>query len=375
MTFKTFDEWEKWNKGIRLSHDRMTSFTAENAEVNQDAIDQLIVNEIISEVVDATNKIFNEHLKKHGISATSIRSDEIVADVRKWLYDDLKPMVEPKAKREPKTKNRTNCRCKLGIWKKLVIAEEIVDKFLDLFEEAADCVMSNQEAGYDITDEDREDIATMTRSKLRKVLGPTTTAKEETKMENFNIRLNLDGVDYDMCGPTYKFSGETNSMDELRRRVQSCSDAPEFLMKKFDIGTPVRHPSLIANRIWQNDGRHTTVEWRDGTKTTVCCEDPEKYTEWGGFCACVVKKLYGSATKAELELETAKKTTAWPKKRKQIEREKIKKMCRERHNRAVMEREEKIAAKMEEMWITNEAGHRLAKKYSEKETAVAVEEG
>lgn len=291
----TFQDFEKWREGIRLDCDRMTSFTAEDAEVNQDMIDQMIANEIISEVVDATNKIFNEHLKKHGISATSIRSDSIVADVRKRLYDDLKPLVEPKM-------------------------------------------------------------------------------KEETKMENFNIQLDLIGVDCDMCGSTYKFCGETNDMDELRRRVQGSSGAPELLRKKFDVGAPVRHPSLIANRIWQNDGRHTTVEWRDGTKTTVCCEDPEKYTEWGGFCACVTKKLYGSATKAELELETAKKTTAWPAKKKQLEREKIKAMKQREARLRKEQRERKIADKMEEMRITNEAGHRLAKEYSEKETAVAVEE-
>lgn len=278
----TFQNSDNWRESIRLGRDRMTSFTAEDAEVNQDMIDQMIVTEIIGEVVDATNKIFNEHLKKHGISATSIRSDSIVADVRKRLYDDLKPLVEPKM-------------------------------------------------------------------------------KEETKMENFNIQLDLIGVDYDM--------------DELRRRVQGSSGAPELLRKKFDVGAPVRHPSLIANRIWQNDGRHTTVEWRDGTKTTVCCEDPEKYTEWGGFCACVTKKLYGSATKAEFELETAKKTTAWPAKKKQMEREKIKAMKQREARLRKEQRERKIANKMEEMRITNEAGHRLAKEYSEKETAVAAEEG
>lgn len=283
-----FQDFEKCREGIRLGCDR-----------------QMIVNEIISEIVEATNKIFNDHLEKHDISTTSIRSDEIMSDVRKWLYDDLKPLVEPKMKEE---------------------TIMVCDKDHDYF--GLDC------------------------------------------------SITVDRVVHTYGGrPEYQFSGATNDIDELTRRIKVRSDSPEFLIKKFDVGTLARHPSLIANRIWQNDGRHTTVEWRDGTKTTVCCEDPEKYTEWGGFCACVVKKLYGSATKAELELQTAKETTAWPAKKKQMEREKIKKMCRERHDRAVMEREEKIAAKMEEMWITNEAGHRLAKEYSKKETAVAAEEG
>ena len=301
----TFHELNEWHEGLRLAHDRITSFTAEDAEVNQDMIDQMIANEIISEIVEATNKIFNDHLEKHGISATSIRSDSIVADVRKWLYDDLKPMVESKMKEETKM---------------------MCDKI------------------YDCT--------------------------------GFDCSITVDRVVHTYSGrPEYQFSGATNDIDELRRRIKGCSDSPEFLMKKVDIGTPVRHPSLIANRIWQNDGRHTTVEWRDGTKTTVCCEDPEKYTEWGGFCACVVKKLYGSATKAELELQTAKETTAWPAKKKQMERDKLKALKQRANMRQKEQREQKIADKMEEMRITNEAGHRLAKEYSEKETAVAAEEG
>lgn len=159
---------------------------------------------------------------------------------------------------------------------------------------------------------------------------------------DYTCHIKLDRISGDCDqAPTYEFHGETTDIDKMLSQIKKRGGMP------------------IANRIWQNDGRHTTVEWRDGTKTTVCCEDPEKYTEWGGFCACVVKKLYGSATKAEFELQTAKETTAWPKKKKQMEREKIKKMCRERHDRAVMEREEKIAAKMEEMWIANEATKRL----------------
>lgn len=361
----TFQDFEKWREGIRLDCDRMTSFTAEDAEVNQDTIDQLIVNEIISEIVEATNKIFNDHLEKHGISTTSDHGYSICNDVRKGLH----ALTEPKAKREPKTKTRVDYNCKLGIWKKRVIAEAIAEKFGELFEDAAECVISSQEAMYDInvTDEDRDDIVVMARNKLRKAIDIAPTAEEETKMSiweshiyttDYTCHIKLDRIS-GVCdqAPTYEFHGETTDIDKMLSRIKKRGGMP------------------IANRIWQNDGRHTTVEWRDGTKTTVCCEDPEKYTEWGGFCACVVKKLYGSATKAELELQTAKETTAWPAKKKQIEREKMKamKQMAARHKKEL--REQKIADKMEEMRITNEAGHRLAKEYSEKETAVAAEEG
>lgn len=274
--------------------------------------------------------------------------DELINVIRKKMYDGLKPCFE---KKEPKTKTRVDYNCKLGIWKKHVIAEAIVEKFGELFEDAAERIISSQEAMYGITDEDRDDIVAMARNKLRKAIDIASTAKEETKMSiweshiyttDYTCHIKLDRISGD-CDqtPTYEFHGETTDFDKMLSRIKKRGGMP------------------IANRIWQNDGRHTTVEWRDGTKTTVCCEDPEKYTEWGGFCACVTKKLYGSATKAEFELQTAKETTAWPAKMKQLEREKIKKMCRERHDRAVMEREEKIAAKMEEMWIANEATKRL----------------
>lgn len=362
----TFHELNEWHEGLRLSYDRMTSFTAEDAEVNQDMIDQMIVTEIISEVVDATNKIFNDHLEKHGISTISNHGYSIGNDVRKGLH----ALTEPKAKKEPKTKTRVDYKCKLGICKKDAIAKAIVEKFGELFEDAAESIISNQETMYDITDEDRCDIIVMTRNKLRKAIGTATTAKEETKMVcdkdydfmGLDCSITVDRVVHTYDGsPEYQFSGATNDIDELTKRIKN---QPKREIVK-----------IIPNRIWQNDGRHTTVEWRDGTKTTVCCEDPEKYTEWGGFCACVVKKLYGSATKAEFELETAKKTTAWPAKRKQLEREKIKTIKANRVKREKAIRESKIKEKMEEMRITNEAGHRLAKEYSEKETAVAVEEG
>lgn len=202
-------------------------------------------------------------------------------------------------------------------------------------------------------------------------LKPTCESANDTA-DDFHASITLDSVSGSVGhDQEYHFSGVTNSYDGLLNRLRKT---PGFMTKKFDIGALASHPSLTAKRIYQYDGRHTTVEWMDGTKTTVCCEDPEKYTEWSGFCACVAKKLYGSTTKAEDMLENAKEYTAWPKKRKEIEREKIKKMCRERHDRAVMEREEKIAAKMEEMWIANEATKRMYANDSKVEVKDGAEE-
>lgn len=249
------------------------------------------------------------------------------------------------------------------------MATEVMNRFegtiLDIVEEVIDDYCYDTPEGDNYNDISNK-LVNVVRKKMYGALKPCFE-KEETKMSiyeshiynaDYTCHITLDSISGD-CNqvPTYKFHGETTDIGKMLSQIKKRGNMP------------------IANRIWQNDGRHTTVEWRDGTKTTVCCEDPEKYTEWGGFCACVTKKLYGSATKAEFELETAKQTTAWPAKRKQLERERIKTIKANRVKREKAIRESKIKEKMEEMRITNEAGHRLAKEYSEKETAVAVEEG
>lgn len=45
-------------------------------------------------------------------------------------------------------------------------------------------------------------------------------------------------------------------------------------------------------------GRYTTIEWADGEKTTVGCSPDDPYSEYAGFAACVVKRLFGSSGSA-----------------------------------------------------------------------------
>ena len=46
-------------------------------------------------------------------------------------------------------------------------------------------------------------------------------------------------------------------------------------------------------------GPKTVVLWGDGTKTIVSCGDADTYDYYAGFCAAVVKKLFGSTTHAK----------------------------------------------------------------------------
>lgn len=46
-------------------------------------------------------------------------------------------------------------------------------------------------------------------------------------------------------------------------------------------------------------GPKTIVLWADGTKTIVSCGEGDTYDYYSGFCAAVVKKLFGSTTHAK----------------------------------------------------------------------------
>lgn len=46
-------------------------------------------------------------------------------------------------------------------------------------------------------------------------------------------------------------------------------------------------------------GPKTIILWADGTKTIVSCEEGDTYDPYSGFCAAIVKKLFGSTTHAK----------------------------------------------------------------------------
>lgn len=51
------------------------------------------------------------------------------------------------------------------------------------------------------------------------------------------------------------------------------------------------------HKVYFND-RHTTIEWVDGTKTTVGCSKDQKFDEYSGFAAAVLKRMFGTSKKA-----------------------------------------------------------------------------
>ena len=59
------------------------------------------------------------------------------------------------------------------------------------------------------------------------------------------------------------------------------------------------------NKIFFN-GNHTTILWSDNTRTTVGCMEGEKFDEYAGFAAAILKKMFGSSITAKKFLDSHK---------------------------------------------------------------------
>lgn len=129
-------------------------------------------------------------------------------------------------------------------------------------------------------------------------------------------------------------------------------------------------------KMWQTDNGYTTVEWTDGTTTSVSVEPGSATpgTPYGGFCACVVKKLYGSTSQAIKAMEHADKNAKWPAEKKRIEREKLKKMrqatAEMRRENEAKRREELIESYVEDIYAKREAERRVAEADTRKDDAL-----
>lgn len=54
------------------------------------------------------------------------------------------------------------------------------------------------------------------------------------------------------------------------------------------------------------NGNHTTILWSDNTRTTVGCMEGEKFDEYAGFAAAILKKMFGSSITAKKFLDSHK---------------------------------------------------------------------
>lgn len=152
------------------------------------------------------------------------------------------------------------------------------------------------------------------------------------------------------------------SSDELSHIADSvCSDraitfdtgtVPEY---KFSIGGYVSPPTVITEaapelcvepKTIAFRGNVTIVWWKDGTKTVVRLADGEPYSKFHAFCAAVAKKLFGSASKIQKQIDEhdvdkiAERKKAEKEKARQKEQE-----AKDRRYRKAVRREAKMMLK------------------------------
>ena len=70
------------------------------------------------------------------------------------------------------------------------------------------------------------------------------------------------------------------------------AEGPNFCFDLHHTGVPPVKKVIFS-------GPKTIVLWEDGTKTIVSCGAGDTYDYYAGFCAAVVKKLFGSTTHAK----------------------------------------------------------------------------
>lgn len=129
--------------------------------------------------------------------------------------------------------------------------------------------------------------------------------------------------------------------------------------------TEIDRNSIIPKRIWFNehDGKfYTTVEWEDGTKTTVAEENKEHASQYGGFTAALAKRMFGTGNSIYLMNKAIDKANERKKLReKEREEERIRKQKKreaDAANRKFMH-EMQVREAIEKLQVENEAQKRF----------------
>lgn len=159
--------------------------------------------------------------------------------------------------------------------------------------------------------------------------------------------------------PPVKESKGENKMDYTNYTTKP--EATPMLNNLKPLEYSIDPNKLIPNRIWFNSHDalfFTTVQWRDGTKTTVSIPEDENATEYSGFTAALAKKIFGT-TGALKSMELAVERAKEPARRKAAQCEELKRARQQAHERQMQEREDRIKREMEQERIRREAQRRL----------------
>lgn len=101
---------------------------------------------------------------------------------------------------------------------------------------------------------------------------------------------------WEMLGIKPPNTKQQDDVQEKQKDDLPFSDPNEHIPNGCAMNESFRLP-LIRRVIFS--GPATTILWYDGTKTTVKASEGQQYDRYAGFCACVVKKLFGSTSTAK----------------------------------------------------------------------------
>lgn len=81
--------------------------------------------------------------------------------------------------------------------------------------------------------------------------------------------------------------------------LSDLSAGSVFEFKNGDVFYGLSGTVPMIREVIFHDNTHTTIRWADGTSTDVSCGEGEQYNEYEGFCAAIVKKLFGGTGAAK----------------------------------------------------------------------------
>lgn len=137
---------------------------------------------------------------------------------------------------------------------------------------------------FDIEEDNKMNISGGMKDNLRRIFG---AADPLNHIENMVVTHGYNGIEVNL---TLRIPRGCERFAVSSPLFCGCAAERELVSSK---ATEFVKPK----RVFFN-GQHTVIEWPDGEKTTVGLCPGESYDEYTGFCAAIVKKLFGSSREA-----------------------------------------------------------------------------
>ena len=115
---------------------------------------------------------------------------------------------------------------------------------------------------------------------------------------------------------------------------------------------------VVERILFYNNDRTTVVFWKDGTKTTVVCEEGREPDKYDGFIACLAKRIYGSTSQVKSVIEKHDETAKREKEKENLKKLKEERQAEQERKRAIAHRNA-VKKRMKELRVEQEAMNKL----------------